>query len=78
MWPNPHFPADSVTFTEEIPNGKLQLCAVRDQGQYFWNAMTLIYEKEIDPDPPNQWKILSVLTVFKYFPPPHKSFFFSA
>ena len=52
------------------------LCAVRDQGQYFWKAMTLIYEKEVDPDPPNQWKILSVLTVFKYFPPPTKVFFF--
>ena len=24
MWPNPHFPADLVTFTEEILNGKLR------------------------------------------------------
>ena len=23
MWPNPHFPADLVTLTEEILNGKL-------------------------------------------------------
>ena len=23
MWPNPQFPADLVTFAEEIPNGKL-------------------------------------------------------
>ena len=23
MWPNPQFPADLVTFTEEIPDGKL-------------------------------------------------------
>ena len=23
MWPNPQFPADLVTFTEEIRNGKL-------------------------------------------------------
>ena len=23
MWPNSQFPADLVTFTEEIPNGKL-------------------------------------------------------
>ena len=23
MWSNPHFPADLVTFTEEILNGKL-------------------------------------------------------
>ena len=29
MWPNPQFPADLVTFTEEIVNGKLQfLCSV--------------------------------------------------
>ena len=27
MWPNPQFPADLVTFTEEILNGKLHfLC----------------------------------------------------
>ena len=29
MWPNPQFPADLVTFTEEILNGKLHfLCSV--------------------------------------------------
>ena len=29
MWPNPQFPADLVTFTEEIMNGKLHLlCSV--------------------------------------------------
>ena len=28
MWPNPQFPADLVTFVEEIPNGKLPFCAV--------------------------------------------------
>ena len=28
MWPNPHFPADLVTFTEEILDGKLHfLCS---------------------------------------------------
>ena len=28
MWPNPQFPADSGTFTEEILNGKLHfLCS---------------------------------------------------
>ena len=28
MWPNPQFPADMVTFTEEIINGKLHfLCS---------------------------------------------------
>ena len=28
MWPNPQFPDDLVTFTEEILNGKLYFCAV--------------------------------------------------
>ena len=28
MWPNPQFPADLVTFTEEIPNVKLHFLAV--------------------------------------------------
>ena len=28
MWPNPQFPADLVTFTEEVLNGKLHFCAV--------------------------------------------------
>ena len=28
MWPNLRFPADLVTFTEEIFNGKLHFCAM--------------------------------------------------
>ena len=28
MWPNPQFPVDLVTFTEEILHGKLHFCAV--------------------------------------------------
>ena len=28
MWPNRQFPADFVTLTEEIRNGKLHFCAV--------------------------------------------------
>ena len=28
MWPNPQFPADLVTYTEEILNGKLHFWAV--------------------------------------------------
>ena len=36
MWPNPQFPADLVTFTEEILNGKLHfLCSVK-----FWFLKT--------------------------------------
>ena len=34
MWPNPHETADSVTFTEEILNGKLCfLCSVTKRQQ---------------------------------------------
>ena len=28
MWPNPQFPADLITFTDEILNGKLHFYAV--------------------------------------------------
>ena len=28
MWPNPQFPAELVTFTEEIPNWKLHFGAM--------------------------------------------------
>ena len=32
MWPNPQFPADLITFTEEILNGKLYFsCSERDK-----------------------------------------------
>ena len=34
MWPNPQFPADLVTFTEEIFNGKLHFsCSVLSSNQ---------------------------------------------
>ena len=36
MWPNPLFPADLVTFTEEILNGKLYfLCSVNQWVYYI-------------------------------------------
>ena len=37
MWPNPQFPADSVTFTEEIINGKLHFLysGCRLKARYF-------------------------------------------
>ena len=41
MWPNPQFPADLVTFTGEILNGKLHFCAVRFV--LFWTYFN-IYE----------------------------------
>ena len=37
MWPNPQFPADLVTFTEKIFNGKLHfLCSVSCEFCYFF------------------------------------------
>ena len=42
MRPNPQETADSVTFTEEIFNGKLHfLCSV---GSDVWNRMRLTHE----------------------------------
>ena len=35
MWPNPQFPADLVTFTEEILNGKIHfLCSAKSVSAY--------------------------------------------
>ena len=39
MWPNPQFPADLVTFTEEIFNGKLHFL----YSGWFNNHMTPTY-----------------------------------
>ena len=37
MWPNPQFPVDLVTFTEEILNGKLHsLCNVMRRREEAW------------------------------------------
>ena len=45
MWPNPQFPADLVTFTEEILNGKLHfLCSVYDT-QLTFTYLKLTVEK---------------------------------
>ena len=36
MWPNPHYPADFVTFAKEILNGKLHfLCIEKVKKPYF-------------------------------------------
>ena len=42
MWPNPRETADLVTFTEEIPNGKLHFCAVwrLTTRLFLWKAPT--------------------------------------
>ena len=39
MWPNLQFPADSVTFTEKILNGKLHfLCSLTDTKSVHWKT----------------------------------------
>ena len=38
MWPNPEFPADVVTFTEEILNGKLYFCCSVGYLQAHWGS----------------------------------------
>ena len=39
MWPNLRLPADLVTFTEEILNGKLQfLCSIIGRESSEWPA----------------------------------------
>ena len=43
MWPNPQFPADLVTFTEEILNGKLHFCAVQRSYLIQWIATFKIF-----------------------------------
>ena len=56
MWPNPQFPANLVTFTEEILNGKLQfLCSEPDkEGSYVnlkkkWLCIKWKQKSESDP-----------------------------
>ena len=45
MWPNPKFPADLVTFTEEIFNGNLHfLCSVALR----WNGTSETSNKEAE------------------------------
>ena len=40
MWPNPQFPADLVTFTEEILNGKIHfLCSALTKKSFVKNIM---------------------------------------
>ena len=45
MWPNPLFPVDLVTFTEEIPNGKLHFLCSESSGLLilFLNNATFNY-----------------------------------
>ena len=46
MWPSAQFPADLVTFTEEILNGKLYfLCSACDE-----NIIVVLYRKIVQPN----------------------------
>ena len=48
MWLNPQFPADFVTFTEEILNGKLPFCAVSVAGHllasFSGHLLTVLFQ----------------------------------
>ena len=39
MWPNPQFPADLVTFTEEIRNGKLHFFVQWEEEKANWEKL---------------------------------------
>ena len=55
MWPNPQFPAGLVTFTEEIPNGKLHfLCSAIynimvtfAKNTMLWNSFLVVIKYEM-------------------------------
>ena len=52
IWPNPHYPADLVTFTEEIFNGKLHfLCSAITRlckGSVILSLLlTILYKKKL-------------------------------
>ena len=51
MWPNPQFPADLVTITEEILKGKLHfLCSV--MVMIWWVSARLLKTCDSFPKPP--------------------------
>ena len=54
MWPNPQEAADLVTFTEEIPNGKLHflysenaIVTQRLRASFSWNSNELRIVKKV-------------------------------
>ena len=69
MWPNPHVPADLITFTEEILNGKLHfLCSVvRAWMMLWWIEIGLSFlNKSWNDDDLSQYVIFSAHS-FKEF-----------
>ena len=67
MWPNPQFPVDLVTFTEEMFNGKFHfLCNICDL-VFLWNGnlnFEKLWTKEIALSSHCNWNSL-----FKYYRP---------
>ena len=63
MWPNPQFPADLVTFTEEFPNGKLHfLCSELKNTSTCNQVLPNIFSKFfVDPDVDIQRRIQNPL-----------------
>ena len=62
MWPNPHFPADLVTFTGGILNGKLHfLCSVNLQ---WWHHQYLSKKSEL-----NSFHLPTLLSTETYLEP---------
>ena len=49
MWPNPRFPADLLTFTEEIFNGKLYFLCSASQFQ-AWFEIEVSQLRSATPD----------------------------
>ena len=49
MWPNPKFPADVVTFAEEILNGNFIFCAVPISTLMLWSEFLPITELNDTP-----------------------------
>ena len=47
MWPNPQFPANLVTLTEEILNGKLDFLCSETAGQCVKSVQSYSYNRDI-------------------------------
>ena len=75
MWPNPHFPAALVTFTEEILNGKLHFFfAVILRNFYLFKVINrceirqeICWNLTIKTPEQRQWRLSGVFIVkFEY------------
>ena len=70
MWPNPQIPADSVTYTREILNGKLHfLCSGKTKKQFKIQVIQMFRLQANGP-----WKVLLCNFQHFYFPYMYISF----